>query len=377
MSSTTPKTQTENEVEGAVHLDGPPALLPTTTIATLPVGSFLENIVVRPNGNLLVTCMSDGTLYQVVLPPPGQRQSRVEKVHVWEGREATGIVEHPGHPDVFFVSVGRMDEQGSWGVWEVDFSSSISTSTSTSTFTSSTAVGDEDRGDSGARPPSVSRFVDVPSALWLNGATALQQQLVDGNDGGDDPTLLLLLLADSLQGRIYRVQLDSGRVVGVWLEHALLGKMTRRPPWPGANGLDIFGGELYATNSDRGLLLKMAVEPSSGAYVADSLEVLQENVCGDDFAFDQRGNLYMTTNPNQTVLRFGDRGRGQRERVAGAEDDEELTGATALAFGRREGERGRMYVTTTGGLVTPTKGKDGPGEARVVRVDVGVAGARN
>ena len=355
MSSTTttnPATpQTEDEVEGAVHLDGPPSLLPTTTIATFPIGSFLENIAVRPNRNLLVTCMSDGTLYQVVLPPPGQRQSRVEKVHVWEGREATGIVEHPARPDVFFVSVGIMGEQGSWGVWEVDFSSPSHSSSD---------------DDSGARPPSVSRFVDVPSALWLNGATALQQ-LVDGG-----PTLLL---ADSLQGRIYRVQPDSGRL-GVWLEHELLGKMTRRPPWPGANGLDIFGGELYATNSDRGLLLKMSVEPSSGAYVPDSLEVLQENVCGDDFAFDQRGNLYMTTNPNQTVLRFGDRGRGQRERVAGAEDDEELTGATALAFGRREGDRGRMYVTTTGGLVTPTKGKDGPGEARVVRVDVGVAGAR-
>jgi hypothetical protein len=66
--------------------------------------------------------------------------------------------------------------------------------------------------------------------------------------------------------------------------------------------------------------------------VDKSLVVLQKHVCGDDFAFDAEGNLYMTTNPYQTVLEFPNLGIGGRVKVAGARDDEELTGATALAF---------------------------------------------
>jgi sugar lactone lactonase YvrE len=323
-----------NTTEGAAHIDGPAALLPTTTIATFPIGSFLENIAVRKNGDLLVTSMSNKALYQVTPPSPGATLANHTTIRTWDG-EVTGVVEDPNHPDMFYVSTGEANKQGSWSIWKLSYSPE----------------------------PLVEHFVDVPEALWLNGST-----FVAGSS--------TLLLADSLQGRIYGVHVPTKRVE-IWLEHTLLTKMTTRPPWPGVNGLDIFKGRLYATNSDRGLLLKAGINSSSGEYVEKSLVVLQEDVCGDDFAFDAEGNLYMTTNPNQTVLKFPDAGRGERVRVGGAVDDEELTGATALAFGRLDEDRESVYVTTTGGLVNPTRGKEGPGMARVVRLDVGVAGDRS
>lgn len=323
-----------SNVEGAEHIDGPASLLPTTTIATFPIGSFLENLAFRRNGSVLVSSMSDGSLYQV-RPQDGSHA----KVYSWDGYEATGIVEDPVDSDVFYVSVGKGNERGSWTVWKIDFN-----------------AGDESK-------PTVSPFVDVPEALWLNGSTTIREKSI-------------VFMADSLQGRVYQLDIPT-REACVWLSHQLLEKMTTRPPWPGVNGLDVFQGELYATNSDRGLLLKASVDHESGQYVADSLEIIQENIIGDDFAFDREGNLYMATNPNQTILKFPNRGRGQRVRVAGAVDDEELTGATAVCFGRTERDRDSIFVTTTGGLVNPTKGKDGPGFARLVRVDVGVSGNRS
>lgn len=322
--------------EGAAHIDGPAALLPTTTIATFPIGSFLENIAVRSNGDLLITSMSNHALYQVTPPSPSSGTKALvdhTTLRTWDG-EVTGIVEDANQPDTFYVSTGEANKQGSWSIWRLSFAPEL----------------------------SIEHFVDVPSALWLNGSTLI-------------PATSTLLLADSLQGRIYGVDVTSKKV-SIWLAHTLLEKVTTRPPWPGVNGLDIFKGELYATCSDRGLLLKGGISEASGEYVEGSLEVLQEDVCGDDFAFDREGNLYMTTNPYQTVLKFPEGGRGERVRVGGAIDDEELTGATALAFGR-SGDRESVYVTTTGGLVAPTKGKDGPGVARVVRLDVGVVGDRS
>jgi hypothetical protein len=47
----------------SVHIDGIPAQLPWKTIATFPIGTFLENIAVRENGTLLVSSMLAGEIF--------------------------------------------------------------------------------------------------------------------------------------------------------------------------------------------------------------------------------------------------------------------------------------------------------------------------
>jgi hypothetical protein len=105
---------------------------------------------------------------------------------------------------------------------------------------------------------------------------------------------------------------------------------------------------------------------------------MAQGIAGDDLAFDEKGNAYVTTNPQQTVLRFPGIGREDaalavdRFMVVGSWESAETAGPTAAAFGRTEKDNTCLYVTTTGGLINPV-GK-GPVPARVFRVDVGVKG---
>ena len=63
-----------------VHIDGTPAHLPWKTIATFPVGTFLENIAVRANGTLLVSSMLAGEIF--FLDPNAEGpQSTIKKIH--------------------------------------------------------------------------------------------------------------------------------------------------------------------------------------------------------------------------------------------------------------------------------------------------------
>jgi hypothetical protein len=50
-----------------------------------------------------------------------------------------------------------------------------------------------------------------------------------------------------------------------------------------------------------------------------------------------------------------------------------MVGATAVAFGRTAADRQAVYVTTTGGTMTVAPDELEP--AKLVRVEVGVAGA--
>jgi hypothetical protein len=119
--------------EGAVHFDGPAAPLPATTIATLPVGSFLENIAVRKNGDLLVTSMSDKELYQLSPPSP-------QDPSTWTA-EVTGIVEYQNNPDTFYVSVWEAINQGNWAVRKISLRTSHA-------------------------DPAIEHFADIPGAIW-------------------------------------------------------------------------------------------------------------------------------------------------------------------------------------------------------------------
>lgn len=63
-----------------VHVDGTPAQLPYVTIATFPMRTFLENIAVRSNGQLLVSNMLSGTIHHLD-PDASDPQSSITKVH--------------------------------------------------------------------------------------------------------------------------------------------------------------------------------------------------------------------------------------------------------------------------------------------------------
>ena len=345
-----------------VHIDGTPSPLPYTTIATFPPGTFLENIAVRSNGHILVSDMLSGTIHHLdphapnpqstitkihsfPLPPAAETAS-IEDQHVSSdygtGMTGEAIIEdpRPGKSDIFYTFSGQHGRPGTWAVYALDMRS----------FSPSY--------DSPQTP--VCKIAAVPHAVWLNGGTFL-------------PGTSKLLMAESALGQLVRCDVDTG-AISIWLDDPLLGKMTDRPPYPAANGVQYFRGRVFVTNSDRGLLLCAKVG-EDGEYVPDSLAVLAEGLLGDDLAFDSEGAAYIATNPHQTVLKLAAVGEGASESerliILGNKEQAETAGPTAVAFGRTERDSTALYVVTTGGLIVPVG--DGPGPARVLRVDIGVS----
>ncbi|KIX99275.1 uncharacterized protein Z520_04851 [Fonsecaea multimorphosa CBS 102226] len=419
---------TENQ-SPPVHITGtPPQDLPGyTTVATFPPGSFLENLAVRRDGSILASDMLSGSIWYInPHAEDGHTQRTVELVHRFElhdaqteGRlpgnvaeeeeaeeghgiysstpAAEAIIESPTEPDLFYLFSGIHGKKGTWWVYELDMRSFIPSSNRTRTATTTS-----DEGEQAHQVAKVRRLAPVPTVTWLNGGTAIPH-----------PTEPLILMAESYQGSLYSYNIKTG-TVDVWLQHRLLGKMTTRPPWPGVNGVkyhhDGRDGWVYFTNSDRAILARVRVSGHQGdpAPVAArdarngqvEIESLASGCGGDDLCLDGHGNIYVATNPHDTVLKFprlaspddatqaqrGKKGEPERQVILGLrrrqlsaeqasspskadsdfEVDGDTTGPTAVAFGTTASDKKDLYVVTNGGIINPFDGV--VREARVLRV---------
>lgn len=340
-----------------VHDYGTLSPLPSETIATFPIGTFLENIAVRSNGTLLISDMTGGKVYYLDPSDPNPQSTLVE-IHNFNGQKptvgenegsaygsgivATAIVEDSLVDDLFYVIAGQHGTSATWAVHTLDFSSFDPRSNASFT---------------------VKKLIEVPDAIWLNGSTML-------------PRSNTLLIAESLQSQLIAVHIPT-LAVKVWLSDKLLGKITDRQPWPGANGVQFYNGKVFITNSDRAIVLVAELD-AEDEFKEDSLKIVAKDITGDDLAFDTAGNAFIATNPAQTVAKFAELGtnleslNSGRETMLGGPDIRETAGPTAVAFGRGSPEEERkLYVVTTGGLVVPVNGE--LDLARVVRVDVGAA----
>ena len=145
----------------------------------------------------------------------------------------------------------------------------------------------------------------------------------------------MLYVADSTSGAIWRVP-ASGGVPVRWAEDPLL-EFDPNGFGPGPNGLQIYAGEVYTVNSGQGNVLAIPIRPDGSA---GPVRVHAQGVPGDDFAFDIFGNIYMTTDPFNTLLLI--RPDGSQHTLLTVADG--LDGPTACCFGR--GPRGfrTLYI---------------------------------
>ncbi len=180
-------------------------------------------------------------------------------------------------------------------------------------------------------------FAKLPRGAWPNGITA-------GPDGQ-------LYVADSSLGVIWRVDPRSGAV-----SRAVESEALRARPLialaPGANGVHFFGRDMYVTVSDAARVLKFRMN-AEGQFGAPS--VFAEGIPGDDFAIDDKGTLYITTHPFNTIVRVTQ--DGQRSVVANAAHG--IVGATDAVFGVLPGDRDTLYVATDGGAFSGDAGARG------------------
>jgi hypothetical protein len=397
---------TPTHVTGTI-LSSPP---PYTTVATFPKGSLLENLAVRHDGTLLVSDMLSGCIW-FIDPNESASQDSIELVHKFEtavseqpqqGQHspetekdghgsysstpaAEAIVASPIVQDVFYIPSGLHGKEGTWAIYELDMRSFVPRQGRVSQ-PPTTTVG------ATSRRATISKLAPVPSAAWLNGATVV------GTDANS-----LVLMADSIQGVLYSFNVKT-KEVSIWLEHPLLGKITTRPPWPGVNGLQANGSYVYFTCSDRAILGRIEVGmPENGRLpVPGRVEVLATGCCGDDLCLDAQGNIYVATNPMNTVQRYSNFGLpkpddsnkslyddryeqqtpnhgGEPERAVilgyetGSQEsskdpafDPVTVGPTAVALANPQRGLGDLYVTTCGGIIAPLDGE--VREAKVLSV---------
>jgi sugar lactone lactonase YvrE len=183
---------------------------------------------------------------------------------------------------------------------------------------------------------------DLPDVLGANGMTW----------AGDR-----LLVVDSPRSVVVAVDAARG-TANVWLRHPLLTPVDAESPLPGINGLTFHAGYVVMTSSDRGLILRV---PAASQHPADEVEIVAERLVGDDLAAAPDGRLFIATHTYHSVLCLHPDGR--REDVATHKDG--VAGPTAVAIS--DGPHPVVYVSTSGGLLSPPAGEVEP--ARLMRID--------
>ncbi|KAN0098155.1 hypothetical protein V8E51_013818 [Hyaloscypha variabilis] len=302
--------------------------LPSKVLHQFPIPTWIENLAVRSNGDLLVTLLTTPELY--LLKPSDPKPVLVHKFD--EVLASTGIIELK--EDVFYVGGGNFSIQpwntgaDTYAVFEVDLTSF-----------------DQDA------KASVKKIAHLAGVGLANGFEVLSKE--QGT----------ILVADSEVGVVWKVSINDGKV-----EKLIDVDEMKSPPPPalpmGINGIKIRDGYLYWSNTGKQLFCRIKTDDEG--KTSGSVEVLERDIIIDDFIFDKKGNAWLTHHPVNTlgVLKAG----GGVVTVVGKPDKLTLPGVTACQFGRTSSDADVLYVVTSGGMSAPVNGTEVEG-GKVVAVD--------
>ncbi|MBD2105923.1 SMP-30/gluconolactonase/LRE family protein [Nodosilinea sp. FACHB-13] len=287
-----------------LYANTPVELVSAQSLATFPINTFLENLAIAPNGDIFVTSHEAGEIFKL------DTHHNLTQYAKLDGK-VTGIV---------ITGSDNLLVNG-WTAEGVPLIATLAQGT-------------------------VQSLQTVPEGAFLNGITAIAPDLY--------------LMADSYRGAIWLFELAT-KAVKVWLEHPLLARSDSDDPFPAANGLKRFGNDLYVSNTQQKLLLRI---PLNNNLAPQEPKIFVSDTNIDDFAFDAHGNLYGATHVYNSVLRI--KPDGQTTIIAQSEQG--VTGCTAVAFHGTD-----LYVVNNGGMFLPLPGGVEP--AQIVRLEVGITGA--
>ena len=309
-----------------------------TTVALFAAKSFLENLVVRDDNSVLVTCVTTKELFYV---PPWSGTGMVEPVrlHCFE-QIPTGVIEI--EPDIFLICAGNLYTTHESFLYRLDLR--------------------DWRPGSPVAPELVFRFPDA--AKGLNGMCLLEPGTA--------------LVADCFASLIWRVDFQPGGrdiQARVWLEHESMGYFPGKlkPEQPGVNAVRYAARthHLYYTATAKKLLMRVPVAPDT-MDAAGKPELVVAGRMFDDFCVDEdAGVLYVTTHRQNTIDRVSmDPGEnsGFTQSVAGDPFTEALIGPSSGAWSRRSRDYGKAaYFLCDGGTASPPPG--GPQPAKLLWVE--------
>ncbi|KAK1238196.1 hypothetical protein MKX08_002775 [Trichoderma sp. CBMAI-0020] len=305
-------------------------ILPNRVIAQFPAGTWVENIAVRSNGNLLfTTILPNASLYEASAldcqTPTITRLFTVDTITSFAGITETS-------EDVFAVIGGNFSLttgviKGTFGLWKADFTH--------------------------GQPAYAELIASLPDAALPNGATTVPQ-----NNH-------LVLLADSLLNVVWRVDVKKGTVDKA-AQFSPESDLSGASGIIGINGLHVYDGYLWFTNSTA-TINAVTGDPETSIYriKVDGNGVAAHNTSPekaltlpsegmDDFTFGpgERDIKWIAGNVENKI--FAATPDGKYAVVAGASNSFEVATATACKFGRTRRDSHVLYVTTAGGTINGT-----------------------
>ncbi|GAB1317643.1 hypothetical protein MFIFM68171_07853 [Madurella fahalii] len=298
------------------HAAGVAGNPPIRNVYTFPKNTFIENIAVRSNSELLVTSMSVPDLFAI---DPTVNNPDAPIVHTFANASGiSGIAEIT--PDVFALVTGVWDlaatraQLGSLAVWTVDFA---------------------------GRPDPVVTFV-----------TGIENSTIFNGIARHPTNPQILLAADSALGAVWRVDLASGAYDVAFSSPLLEPTGTAPGTHLGINGIraDAGSSHVYFTNSAQRFFGRVAVDRDGNQ--AGAIEIISSStdagsdVIYDDIALDLRkgrGTAWVASHPSYAVQIS----LGGRQRVVN--DTEKLLNPTSAAFGRGNARQEKTLYVTNGG----------------------------
>ncbi|MCJ1317037.1 hypothetical protein MMC15_002358 [Xylographa vitiligo] len=285
-------------------------------------GNWLENLAVRSDGHILATRLDVPQLYQFSPLVPNSEPTLIHGFPSTAGFTGlTGITELAGQPDVFAFIAGNFSpaavaaKPSNCAVWRVDMRQ---------------------------QTPNVTEIAQIPQAAVPNGMASL------------DVAENAVLISDSTLGNVWRLDIRTGAYTTA-IDDPKMNKV-RPDAAQSVNGIRIFGGYLYFTNSDALFFARIPIHANGSA--AGPSEIVSYSVGDgltfDDFAIHDDGTAYVATGNGNAVTQITPDGRATI--IAGNLNSTELASPTSVQFGRTEQDRCTIYITTAGGLEAPING---------------------
>ncbi|KAL9133454.1 MAG: hypothetical protein Q9175_005362 [Cornicularia normoerica] len=293
--------------------------IPATSFFYLPDGKQAENMVIGSSGQVLVTFDTALELYQI---NPFHNQTGGIVYHFEGYTSLFGIVEE--RIDIFYITgsnfSGPPDYYGHGcfvSIFEVNLRN----------------VSDPIISQSAVK---VLKVVDVPEAQLLDGLTIVNEPrglLMSGD--AQTGTLYLNDIHKHAARAVLQDELFNGtsQEVAAGLDHISI------------NGLKFHDGDLYFTNTAKGLYCWVPIDNATGKPTArPSILSNYHGTYVDDFSFDSVGNRFISEDETGILLRPAD--------ITTAKNHTRLltilSGADPNAFGRTAIDQCTLYATFAG-----------------------------
>lgn len=279
----------------------------------------IEDLVVRPNGNILFTTPSPSAeVWQI---NPAKSNGSAERVAALHSTSALGIAQVD--TSVYAVSAGNLSSgmsgvMGSFAIHLLDLSKGRA---------------------------EITREIPVPEAKFLSKLSMLNTS---------EPTLLA---SDSQRGRVHAIDLKSGKTRTLLQDAATMNSTSSFPN--GVNGIQHVGNHIYYTNSAKGLFCRTGI--SSTGSPSGKFETVANITTAvpfpDNFAIRPDGHAFISGS-NQVLHVAPD---GEFNVIAGGAKGTQLAGVTSAKFGAGQSSR-TLFVTSSGHISMPGASYVEPGK---------------